>query len=65
MPFINGDSNINKLDTLPEKFTKEFVDNEKINNRRMYSVRAIEGVYVWRLLKDRVVILMVDLLLIS
>ena len=26
MPFTKGDSNINKLDTLPEKFTKEFVE---------------------------------------
>ena len=26
MPFEKGDPNINKLDTLPEKFTKEFVD---------------------------------------
>ena len=26
MPFEKGDSNINKLDTLPEKFTKEFVE---------------------------------------
>ena len=26
MPFVKDDPNINKLDTLPEKFTKEFVD---------------------------------------
>lgn len=26
MPFVKGDENINRLDTLPEKFTKEFVD---------------------------------------
>lgn len=27
MPFVKDDPNINKLDTLPEKFTKEFVDH--------------------------------------
>ena len=26
MPFVKDDPNINKLNTLPEKFTKEFVD---------------------------------------
>ena len=26
MPFVKDDPNINKLDTLPEKFTKEFVE---------------------------------------
>ncbi len=26
MPFVKDDPNINKLDTLPEKFTKEFVN---------------------------------------
>ena len=29
MPFVKDDPNINKLDTLPEKFTKEFVDYVK------------------------------------
>ena len=30
MPFVKDDKNINRLDTLPEKFTKEFIDYERI-----------------------------------
>ena len=33
MPFVKDDPNINKLDTLPEKFTKEFVDYKDVNGK--------------------------------